>query len=277
MDIVKYTDHEIIKNLALLENHLKQSPFSDEFFCKDCINKHGILLLGLAEEGMTAGGDSGKYQAVYNFAEGLKGKNFKRDGIDLSYAARMLRKNNFSDNCPECEEKLGAGNSIIVKKLTKDLNSKSSFNNSEDKHTQNSSNPKLNSKRSKNMITYTELGLMNGGQAAAEVVEYAVDTYAPAWEKWINLGGGVALQALGVFFLKKMPKMQLLSLVAGSNLLFKGVTKLVKPVVAPAAAVAARVAVAPAIPTRLARAGILASAAAGRFEAPEHADLIRVD
>ena len=41
MDIVLYTDNEIRKNLALLENHLKQSPFSDEVFCEECINLMG--------------------------------------------------------------------------------------------------------------------------------------------------------------------------------------------------------------------------------------------
>ena len=126
------------------------------------------------------------------------------------------------------------------------------------------------------MVTYTELGLMNGGQVVAEVVEFAGERFVPAYDKVVNFGGGLALQALGVFFLKRMPKMQLLSVVAGSNLLVKGIAKLAKPALAPAVAVA-RVAVAAPSPTRLARAGILASPAAGRFEAPEHADLIRVD
>ena len=95
MDIQKYTDDEIRKNLALLENHLKQAPYSDKLFCEECINKHLILTEGLAEEGMTAciDCDAKKYVAVINFASSFIGKDYQKDGIELAKQTRRFRKN----------------------------------------------------------------------------------------------------------------------------------------------------------------------------------------
>lgn len=94
MDIVKYTDNEIRKNLALLENHLKQSPFSDEFFCNECINKHILLLEGLAEEGLTACTtcDIAKYKSLLNFLDQIKDKDYTKQGIEIATSSRELRK-----------------------------------------------------------------------------------------------------------------------------------------------------------------------------------------
>lgn len=94
MDIVKYTDNEIRKNLALLENHLKQSPFSDEAFCEECINKHILILEGLAEEGLTActGCDIKKYTSLLNFLNQIKDKDYTKEGIEIATSSRELRK-----------------------------------------------------------------------------------------------------------------------------------------------------------------------------------------
>ena len=281
MDILEYTDDEIIKNFALLENHLKQAQSGlDEIFCEDCINKHLILLEGLAEEGMNVGDNFEKYKEVYDFAVKTKDKDYRREGVKLSDKARKIRKSlNF---CPECE-------------LPKGLNNPTTSNN----YTHNSSHindyPQLNGEPKNNMaISYAELGLMNVGQFAAEGVRYLAETQFPAQEQWVTIGGGVALQALGLFV--KMPKMiKTFTMVTGSNLLAGGVVKLIKGTTAPVvrAAVAkagnpvgkftgrpnARVFGGPVtatnIPSQYARSGILAGAQA--FSAPEHADLIRVD
>lgn len=94
MDIIEYTDTEIKKHLALLENHLKQASFSDEFFCSECCDKHIILLIGLAEEGLTActGCEIKKYQSLLNFLNQIKNKNYKEKGIEIATASRELRK-----------------------------------------------------------------------------------------------------------------------------------------------------------------------------------------
>ena len=94
MDISEYTDNEIRKNMALLEIHLKQAPFSDEFFCEECINKHILLLEGLSEEGLTAclDCDTKKYEMLLKFLNELKDKDYQKEGINLSKQTRRLRK-----------------------------------------------------------------------------------------------------------------------------------------------------------------------------------------
>jgi len=94
MDIVEYTNTEIRKNLALLENHLKQASFSDELFCNECCDKHIILLIGLAEEGLTActSCNLAKYKSLLNFLNQIKNKNYKEQGIEFATISRELRK-----------------------------------------------------------------------------------------------------------------------------------------------------------------------------------------
>jgi len=95
MDIVEYTDNEIRKNLVLLETHLKQAPFSDKLFCEECINKHILILEGLAEEGLTSclDCDPKKYEIVLKFLNEIKDKDYQKQGIDLAKQIRRLRKN----------------------------------------------------------------------------------------------------------------------------------------------------------------------------------------
>jgi len=94
MDITQYTEDEVRKNLALLENHLKQAPFSDQNFCEECINKHILILEGLSEEGFTAclDCDTGKFEMVLKFINEIKDKNYQKQGIDFAKQARRLRK-----------------------------------------------------------------------------------------------------------------------------------------------------------------------------------------
>ena len=95
MDIVEYTDNEIRKNLALLETHLKQAPFSDKLFCEECINKHILILEGLAEEGITSclDCDPKKYGILLKFLEQIKEKDYQKNGVDFAKQTRRLRKN----------------------------------------------------------------------------------------------------------------------------------------------------------------------------------------
>ena len=154
------------------------------------------------------------------------------------------------------------------------------------------------------MVSYAELGMMNAGQFAAEGIRYAIATYKPAWETYGSIGGGIGLQVLGALVKNLPDTIRTISLVAGSNLLANGVVHLIKATTVGGAGAVRAVAspsvnvggysgksfsVTPSfggptfggrisaenIPTRYTRAGILAGAQA--FEAPEHADLIRVD
>jgi len=94
MEINEYTDKEIRKNLALLEIHLKQSPFGDEVFCEECINKHILILEGLAEEGLTAciDCDTRKYEALLKFLAQIKDKDYVKEGVEIAKQVRRLRK-----------------------------------------------------------------------------------------------------------------------------------------------------------------------------------------
>ncbi len=94
MDIAQYTENEIRKNLALLEIHLKQAPFSDASFCGECINKHILLLEGFAEEGLTActDCDTKKYKILFFNLNDLKDQDYQKDGVKLAQQIRRLRK-----------------------------------------------------------------------------------------------------------------------------------------------------------------------------------------
>ena len=289
-DPLNYTYDGIERELNLLEIHLKEAPEGDEAFCKDCIDKHISTARGFALEGPGFTEDKEEQERFLDVEKKLreiKDGDYKKNGIEYSQKIRELRKY-LIEECPNCK--------TISKKdiedLSKDLNTSTTFNNYLNE------NPKK-------MVTYTELGMMNAGQFAAEGVRYFTEssvTIAP-YEKYITIGGGIGLQALALFV--KMPKaLKTISIVAGSNLLANGVVKLIKGATAPAVALRAAnpgnavnlggyagkaYSYAPVsggptfagkvtarnIPTQYARAGILSGAQA--FEAPEHADLIRVD
>ena len=94
MDIIEYTDNEIRKNLSLLEIHLKQSLFSNVLFCEECINKHILLLEGFAEEGMTVciDCDTEKFEALLQFLDIIKDKDYQKQGIEFAKQVRQFRK-----------------------------------------------------------------------------------------------------------------------------------------------------------------------------------------
>jgi len=118
MDILEYTHNEIKKNLALLENHLKQALFSDKDFCKECIEKHLLILEGLAEEGITACEDCNeeKYKILIEFLNVTKEKDFQKSGLDLAKLCRRIRKN-FVD----CDEETGIKDRDDIKNKIKEL------------------------------------------------------------------------------------------------------------------------------------------------------------
>ncbi len=130
MEIVEYSDKEIRKNLALLEIHLKQAKFSDEDFCKECINKHILILEGLAEEGISACDTCmERYDLLLTFLKKIKNKNYQELGVEISQKVRQVRK-----NFVPCEEETGMRQKQEVeekidelekeKKLAKDKNLK---------------------------------------------------------------------------------------------------------------------------------------------------------
>ena len=104
MDIIEYTHNEIKKNLALLETHLKQAPFSDKDFCKECIEKHILVLEGLAEEGITAceNCDIDNYRNLIEFLNYIKGNDFQKRGLEFAKMSRRIRKDFIA-----CDEETG--------------------------------------------------------------------------------------------------------------------------------------------------------------------------
>ena len=118
MDIEIYTNKEIRKNLALLEIHLKQSKFSDEDFCEECINKHILILEGLAEEGLTACVDCGikKYESLLNFLNQIQDEDYKEQGIEFAKQSRKLRK-----EFVPCDEETGMKTREDINKKIEEL------------------------------------------------------------------------------------------------------------------------------------------------------------
>ena len=118
MDIVEYTNTEIRKNLALLENHLKQALFSDKLFCEECVNKHILIIEGLAEEGLTACDDCNteKFGDLLKFLVDIKGKDYQKEGVELAKQIRKLRK-----NFVPCDEEVGMKDRDDIKKKIEEL------------------------------------------------------------------------------------------------------------------------------------------------------------
>ncbi|GAH90922.1 unnamed protein product, partial [marine sediment metagenome] len=71
-----------------------QSPFSDKLFCEECINKHILILEGLAEEGLTAciDCDTEKYGGLLKFLEEIKDQDYQKEGVEFAQQTRRLRK-----------------------------------------------------------------------------------------------------------------------------------------------------------------------------------------
>lgn len=118
MDIVEYTDNEIKKNLALLETHLKQAPFSDKLFCEECINKHILILEGLAEEGIIVceGCDIDNYRNLIEFLNIIKKSDFQKRGLELAKLSRRLRKEFIA-----CNEEIGIKDRDDIKEKINNL------------------------------------------------------------------------------------------------------------------------------------------------------------
>lgn len=295
-DPLNYTYDGLERELNLLEIHLKESPEGDEAFCKDCIDKHISTIRGYALEGPGFTKDKEEQNRFLNVEKQIreiKGGNYKKHGVRYSQKVRELRKS-LIDECPNCKTL----SKDEIENLSKDLNTSDTFSILADDNTHNNSDAELNESNKK--MKYAELGYMNAGQFAAEGIRYLAETQASIvqYEKYLTIGGGIALQALGLFWKKAPVAIKTIAIVAGSNLLVGGVVKLIKGGVPTPAAAKASVSVGYAgktaayaptfggptfagkvtasnIPTQYARAGILSGSQA--FEAPEHADLIRVD
>jgi len=117
MDIVEYTDKEIRKNLALLEIHLKQAKFSDDYFCEECINKHILILEGLSEEGIsTCDNCMERYELLLNFLIQIKNKNYQELGVEIAQKVRQIRK-----NFVPCDEETGMRDRDEINKKIEEL------------------------------------------------------------------------------------------------------------------------------------------------------------
>ena len=297
-DPLNYTYDGLERELNLLEIHLKEAPEGDEAFCQDCIDKHISTIRGYALEGpgFTKNKKEQKnFLKIEKQIKEMKGQDYKEKGVEFSQKVRELRKS-LIEECPNCKTL----SRDEIENLSKDLNTTNTFNILADESHTHNSEAELNESNKK--MKYTELGFMNLGQVAAEGIRYLIETQPSIvqYEKYLTMGGGAALQALGLFWKKAPTAVKTIAIVAGSNLLVGGVVKLIKGGVpttpAPAkASVSANsyagkaFSYAPSfggptfagkvtasnIPTQYARAGILSGSQA--FEAPEHADLIRVD
>ena len=297
---LEYNKDNIFKNLIQAEDHLKN--LSEPGF-NQCALKHLLFVEGELEEAVThslvvAPKKHDNYKSLvskvkYIRKEIQKGNaDPKKTSMQVRNIRRDFEKFNRDFDTAECK---ACGEPI--KNISKDLNSKLTFNN----HTHNSGPIKdykqLNGEN-ENMAknTYGALMYMNAGQFAAEGVRYLVETQKPEWDKYVSIGGGIGLQALALFV--KMPSaVKNIALVTGSNLLANGVTNMIKGVVTPTAAMAVSLnagnavvgkfngrpngrvfggpVTATNIPSQYARSGVLAGAQA--FEDPAHAGMIRVD
>ena len=295
-DPLSYTYDGLERELNLLEIHLKEAPEGDEAFCQDCIDKHISTCRGYALEGpgFTKNKKEQKnFLKIEKQIKEMKGQDYKEKGVELSQKVRELRKK-LIEECPNCKTL----SKSEIENLTKDLNTQNPFNIlANEKHTHNSE-AELNLEKD-NMISMKAISPLlpiSGGQALAEGVRWAGDRFVPGYANYVSMGGGAVIAVLGT---KLKQPLKTIAMVTGTNLLVDGIFKLVRGVVTPVPAVAAVSAnqgyagkafsYAPSfggptfagkvsasnIPTQYARAGILAGAQA--FEAPEHADLIRVD
>ncbi len=307
-DPLSYTYDGLERELNLLEIHLKEAPEGDEAFCEDCISKHIQTSRGFALEGPGFTKDKEEQKRFLEAEKQLreiKGKDYKKHGVEFAQKVRQIRKS-LIDECTNCKTL----SKDEIKNLSKSLNTQDTFNILADDNTHNNSNAELNINQDKmGKIDFKQLAFMSAGQFAAEGGKYLAETYPTTepgkWDKYITIGGGLALAILPSFI--KLPStFKSISMVAGTNLLASGVVKMIREktavgVRAPARAVRMNAnpgvggyagktaAYAPTfggptfagkvtaqnIPTQYARAGILSGAQA--FEAPEHADLIRVD
>lgn len=304
---LSYNKENIFKNLIQAEDHLKNL---DEEGFNQCSLKHLSFAEAEADEAISHSliivpGKTEKFKELRdNIREARKEvQEGKADPKGTTLRVRKLRRQFESFNkdydtsqCKSCGE-IGKNKTKVIKNPTKDLNNPSTFNNQLNKKTKNDMAKKYD---------FMELGMVNAGQFVAEGIKYLLDTYPttePGKHSQIGkLGGGAVLQVLPMAI--RMPGWaKSLLLVSGSNLLADGVVEMVKgttaatvvrapapvPVVASVSQGQGNVTrfglangrqfggmvTASGVPTQYARAGILAGAQA--YEAPEHADLIRVD
>lgn len=236
---LRYTEEELVKELVLLEKHLKQEPYMDENFCIDCIEKHLYSIEGLAEEGIGFADSKEKEQAFVDIAN--TANTMKRlmktspDYVELSRSVRLMRKK--INTCPACSI-IHAKNPIPPKSL-------------------NSSYPnKINTdlifddKGGIQMPDWKELGIVNAGQFAgngvrllSDYVDEKMEKTTVEWYKkpstYIDIAGGLALQLLAIFAIKN-EDLKTAAIVVGSNMLAFRTIDVVKKATATGTGLSAR-------------------------------------
>lgn len=225
-DPLKYTEEELAKELVLLEKHLKQEPYMDEDFCIDCIEKHLILIEGLAEEGIGFADDKEKennFVSIANTANRLKREiKTSPDYVELSREVRAIRKK--LSNCQTCKK--------IITEIRNNPNSPKDLNSS---LSQNKNNPNNLTKNQKGGIAMDmkDVGIINAGAFLGKGVEVLADyvdtqfpTAGPEWYKrpstYIDIVGGLGLQLLALYGIKN-DRMKLLTVVTGAGMVTKSI------------------------------------------------------
>ncbi len=283
MDVLKYTNDEIVKNLILTETHLKQATLGvDEQFCEECLNKHFYTISGLADEGLSFTNNPTQlilFKETKVIADNYNGSDYKTNGIVMAKRMRDLRKKYTNTGCLECD-KIFKSNTNKIFNLTKNLNTRKTYENPEGNPSHTQSDSFKYNLRGEITMNTKEITAIAAGQAVAESIRYGVETYKPDWLQYIGVSGGALVTGASIYLLKKKPKLQALGVIAGTNLLMAGVASYVRGQLTPAPAARislGRTAGLPTLPTRRARGAILASPAARAYEAPAQAGLIRVD
>jgi hypothetical protein len=239
MDFLKYTEDEIIKNLALTETHLKQAASGvDELFCKDCINKHLFSISGLADEGLGFTEDENKiklFEETAKIADDIREKDYTEEGIELASELRDLRKKFTAKNCSKCNI---ISNSMMHDKkgemnlLPKHLNTNSALDYYNlNKLEENGKMAKIFSMKEVSAIgvgQFVGQGFVFLAEMADKGKVVSKDTMWKLPSTYIGLAGGLVLPYVGMRNMLKNKAVSTACVIGGTNMLATEVVKLLK-------------------------------------------------
>ena len=104
-----YTIERLLKNLVLAEEHCKDHEMQPLGFCLECLEKHLLLIEGLAEEAVAFFPGSDLFGQLAEWAGTLRSKLdslMAEDMLGLSQQARAYRKDlsDLSGECQRCKD-----------------------------------------------------------------------------------------------------------------------------------------------------------------------------
>lgn len=228
-----YTQDELLKQVNLLEIHLKQSKI-DPDFCNDCVNKHLFSIRGLIDEQEGFANNENERENLEEmgefFTELQKKKDFKENGPDYANEVRKYRKMLIygKKDCPSCDRK------------QKNLNSKSDYDDSDTLFNERGESKMAGKKDMMeigviNAASFVGAGAVYAGRkmdasALKKAQETTPGTLGLSWKKkpstYIGLGGGLGLQLVGLFAVKD-GIIRTALVVAGSYLLATSVISII--------------------------------------------------